>query len=288
MIGRAGRWLIVVVAFAVLSACNSGDTTPDDDNAPILTGFDSMPKELATIELTPTPTPVFAGGQSVDVAQPTPTMGRPAATVTLTPYVGVFLGQPTAEGGQVIPDTAPTPAPLALNPGPGEPSISGQGAPAAVTGGCTTPVAATFANAYNTTVSVQEKLGCPVNAGAAQQLVAQSFEHGYMYWRDTGQIYALADNGQFWQVPDNWNDSLPADDPAFAAPDGRLQPVRGFGLAWRNDAALREALGWGIQAEAPVSSQWQDFERGAMFLGGDNRVYALYMSENRHSGPLAN
>jgi hypothetical protein len=109
-----------------------------------------------------------------------------------------------------------------------------------------------------------------------------------MFWRsDTRQIYALANNSQFWQAADAWNESLPADDPAFAPPNSTiLQPVRGFGYLWRNNPGMRDALGWATMPEAQYNSFWQDFETGAMFVGNNNQVYALFAAEGRHSGPL--
>lgn len=34
-------------------------------------------------------------------------------------------------------------------------------------------------------------------------------------------------------------------DPAFSPPDGRQQPMRGFGKVWREHTDLRDAIGWG-------------------------------------------
>jgi hypothetical protein len=63
--------------------------------------------------------------------------------------------------------------------------------------------------------------------------------------------------------------------------------VRGFGLVWRSNQTIRDALGWGTLAEAPYSGTWQDFERGAMLVGGSGRIYAIYPAEGQHSGPLS-
>lgn len=269
-------WLSLV---AILAAC-SDDATPQGDTDPaILTGFDALPKQIVTIALTPTSTPVIAGGETMVVAQQTPTPGPPRPTATLTPYVGVFLGQPTSESGE----PAPTLAPYSVNAG-GPAANSGGLVPQGSSGGCAYSVVGQFANAYN---GVSERLGCPTNNGTSPLMVTQPFERGNMFWRsDTKQIYALAANGQFWQVPDSWTEGMPTDDPAFAAPGGVLQPVRGFGLVWRTNAALRDALGWATLPEAQYNGAWQDFERGSMFLGDSGRIYALFTAEGQHSGPL--
>ncbi len=272
-------WGMLLAAGALLAACGQ-TTSPQNPDPPILTNFDALPKQLATVVFTPTPTPVLIGGTVIPVAQPSATPAPPTPTLTLTPYVGVFLGEPTSESGE----PASTLAPYVVAPIAGGVPIGV--APGPSTGnGCTIPVASTFANAY---AAVQERLGCPISAGVTvSPMAAQPFERGWMYWRgDTRQIYALAANGQYWQLADTWNEGMPADDPAYSPPPGLVQPVRGFGLVWRSNPPLRDALGWGTAPESPASGFWQSFERGEMLLGSDGHVYALFSAEGQHSGPL--
>ncbi len=284
---RQGLLILVIAASAVLglTACSDEAPAPSGD-PPILVGFDAMPKQLATVVFTATPTPVIAGGETVPITAPTPTPGPPRPTPTMTPYVGIFLGPPTSESGEPAPTLVPY-AFGAVAPAGGAVIASGV-IGAGGTGGCGFSVAAQLANAYNRDAALRERLGCPVSGGALlAPMAAQTFERGLMLWRgDTRQILALAHDGRLWQVADTWNEGMPADDPAFAAPPGVWQPVRGFGLIWRSDAAIRDALGWGTQAEAPAEGFWQDFERGAM-IAVWGQVYALYPAEGRHSGPLA-
>lgn len=269
-----------VVLLIGLAACGDDSNTPPDD-PPILGGVDSLPKQLATIDLTPTATDVIAGVETVNLNQPTPTLGPPLPTATMTPYAGIFMGEPTSENGE---DPIPTLAPYVVNPVIGNPS-SGGGVVGSTGGICTISVMTTFTNAY---AGVQQRLGCPTNGGLSVQLVTQPFERGNMFWRDTKQIYALASNGQMWLVADSWQEGMPADDAAYAnPPGGMMQPVRGFGLVWRSNQAIRDALGWASLPEVPYTSTWQDFERGAMFIGNNNLIYAIYTSEGQHSGPLS-
>jgi hypothetical protein len=285
---NARRLTAILLMLLFLAACGGDKPAPEGD-PPILSGLESLPKQIATIALTETATPVIAGADSVVVAQPTSTAGPPRPTATLTPYVGIFLGAPTLDGSE---DTTPAPtlAPYVINPASGGPVINNGGgfsSPGGNGGTCSVPVADRFADAYNANTTVQQQLGCPVGGGTSTTLVAQPFERGSMYWRETRQIYALANNGQFWQVTDSWQEGMPADDPGLVPPGGLLQPVRGFGLAWRNNQAIRDALGWSTQLETPYNSTWQDFERGALFVGQDNRVYAIFTAEGQHSGPLS-
>ena len=274
----------VLVAVLVLTACGQDNPAPPQ-NAPVLGGFESMPKQLATIVLTETPTPVIAAVETVDVLQPTATSGAPRPTATMTPYVGVFLGEPTTEGG----GPAPTLAPYVVNSGVTSGVVVNSGPVPQSSGACTAQAAAVFANAYNTNATVQSRLGCPISGGASiAGMGAQAFERGNMFWRgDTRQIYALASSGQFWQMADTWSEGMPADDPAYSPPSGLIQPVRGFGLVWRSNAGVRDALGWGTQGETQYDGFWQDFERGAMLLGPNGLAYALFTAESQHSGPLS-
>ena len=278
---RRSVWRLVAGLALLLAACGGENPAPVGD-PPILTGFDSMPKQLATVVLTDTPTPVLAGGETVDLALPTATPEPPRPTATLTPYVGIFLGAPTSDGSGGG-EAPPTLAPFVINPGANSAAIA-SGPIGAGAGACSIAVAASFAGAY--AGNVQQRLGCPVSGGASISVVVQPFERGMMIWRDTRQIYALAQTGQLWQIPDSWEEGMPTDDPGLVPPGGLVQPVRGFGLAWRSNAAVREALGWGTQPETLSSGVWQDFERGAMFTAPDGRIYAIYTAEGQHSGPL--
>jgi hypothetical protein len=289
MIRRMAIGLMLVVILSVLAGCNDSEPAPNPD-PPILGGIESLPKQLATIAITPTPTSVMAGAESMPVAVVTPSPGPPRPTATLTPFVGVFLGEPTSESGEA----PPTLAPFVVNPVPGNtgpvgPSVSSGGVGVSVSNGaCSGAIASVFANAYNSSTTTQERIGCPVGSGAAISMAAQLFERGAMYWRgDTRVIYALANNGQYWQVADSWTEDMPASDGMLVPPEGLLQPVRGFGLAWRNAQAIRDNIGWATAPEYAYQGFWQDFERGAMFVGVGSQVYALFTADGQHSGPLA-
>jgi hypothetical protein len=66
-----------------------------------------------------------------------------------------------------------------------------------------------------------------------------------------------------------------------------IQPVRGFGLVWRSNQPIRDALGWATLSEAQYDGFWQDFERGAMFVGNNGLIYGVYTAEGQNSGPLS-
>lgn len=280
---RYGGWFaLLMVTFLIAGCAEDAPGVPDDP--PVLTGFDTLPKQVATVEMTATPSPVLVGmPRASEIEQPTGTPAPPQPTPTLTPYVGVFLGRPTSESGEALVDDIPTIAPFVVGP-MGSSSVSGLGSEGVTD--CTIQPASVFANAFAADSALQERLGCPVGAGASEQLAAQPFERGTLYWRQNKQIYALANSGQFWQVPDTWQEGMPADDPSFSAPAGLVQPIRGFGLVWRTNQAIRDAVGWGTQSETLTDGFWQDFERGAMLQGLNGQIVAIFPGEGQHSGSL--
>ena len=99
---------------------------------------------------------------------------------------------------------------------------------------------------------------CPAQPAAFSALVVQEFEHGRMLWLEAERrIYILYDNvrGPRYQIrADEWQPGQPESDPALTPPAGLFQPVRGFGVAWRDASApegtrARDYLGWATGPE---------------------------------------
>jgi hypothetical protein len=114
---------------------------------------------------------------------------------------------------------------------------------------------------------------CPLNPPITSQGVFQSFQNGFMVWVGSQDaIYVLySDNVQpRWEVyRDSFEEGMPEDDPAFnSAPAPNLwQPRRGFGMLWRNNAVVRNRIGWGtIVLETPYSVQIQTAADGTIFI----------------------
>ena len=60
-------------------------------------------------------------------------------------------------------------------------------------------------------------------------------------------------------------------------PAGLVEPVRGFGKVWRENPAVRQALGWATAPENGEQAQVVRFERGVMvFRASAGRVHLLY------------
>ncbi len=311
------RYLPLILLLVLLSACATAAPTPNPDG-PILTGFDSLPKALATVPLSPT-IDVLQATPTLDSHQPTATLAPATFTPTPTPYVGNFLGKqtyPAVEGtfqwipthsarvviltaAPVKPGSRPSPAPVAVNvpgtsaPSSVQPTLSGVGSDSPIARNCNVQPAAQFAKAYAQNAAVAARLGCPLTGGYALKLVTEPFQSGVMFWRETKEIYALSNANTFWRVPDAWNDTIPASDPALTPPSGTQQPIRGFGYAWRSNPAIRSGLGWALGGEQLYDGFWQDFEHGSMLTGMNNVVFALTPSDGppvttgQHFGALS-
>jgi hypothetical protein len=95
---------------------------------------------------------------------------------------------------------------------------------------------------------------CPAAPASSSAAAVQHFERGIMIWvEEEGQIYILYDdvNSPGWnRYVDQWNATELEMDPAMTPPDGLFQPIRGFGLVWREESGVRDRLGWAIEQES--------------------------------------
>jgi len=98
---------------------------------------------------------------------------------------------------------------------------------------------------------------CPT-APLVSAAAEQHFEGGTMIWTEAEDaIYVLvgdptgapAGSTHWNRFEDMWDESMPDRDPDLAPPEGRQQPIRGFGLIWREHPEIQEQLGWAIDSE---------------------------------------
>ncbi len=103
---------------------------------------------------------------------------------------------------------------------------------------------------------------CPQPAHYTRMAV-QHFEHGLMIWTEwEDRIRVFYDDSadvhlRSWSMQANqWFAGMPESDPAISAPPGYYQPVRGFGMLWREGShrgrPVRDLLGWAIEPEFAV------------------------------------
>jgi hypothetical protein len=102
---------------------------------------------------------------------------------------------------------------------------------------------------------------CPATAAIFSEGAEQYFENGLMLWvGGEDRIYILFSDGNSpnWTAfSDEWDPGEPDRDPNLSPPPGLFQPVRGFGLAWREQPGVRERLGWATAEEIPYPTAVQ-------------------------------
>lgn len=94
---------------------------------------------------------------------------------------------------------------------------------------------------------------CPAGPPLITDGAEEHFERGTMLWvRAEDRIYVLFSDEQYprWTAyRDEWDEGEPSMDPTIDPPPGLEQPVRGFGLLWRQEPTVRERLGWAVDQE---------------------------------------
>lgn len=103
---------------------------------------------------------------------------------------------------------------------------------------------------------------CPQDAALISTGAEQAFERGVMVWVEgLDGIYVLFDDAIFspkWSFySDEWDEGDPIDDPSIMPPPGFYQPVRGFGLVWREQPNVRDRLGWALAPEVEFETAVQ-------------------------------
>ena len=93
-------------------------------------------------------------------------------------------------------------------------------------------------------------------------IAEQPFENGRMFWIErTDQIWVLTvdeDDNNIWFVrDDNFEEGMPEFDENIEAPEGLLQPIRGFGTLWREDPEIRQAIGWALAPERDMQTRYE-------------------------------
>ena len=142
---------------------------------------------------------------------------------------------------------------------------------------------------------------CPGEPPQYSITVAQRFERGMMLWREQpghydSQIYIFYTDG-VWPEYDSsnelWHPGWPESDPSIIPPSGYYQPVRGFGIMWRERSysglSVRNRLGWAIEeefsvGELPLQCTFEDDRPTECYLvGPENVVYYVFLPENSWS-----
>lgn len=101
----------------------------------------------------------------------------------------------------------------------------------------------------------------------------QRFEGGWMFWlQPNTQIWVLTENDggkNIWSVyEDTFVEGDAESDPQILPPEGRLQPIRGFGKLWRENPEVRLATGWALDVEIGHTTRYEYHHGG--FVNDDN------------------
>ena len=117
----------------------------------------------------------------------------------------------------------------------------------------------------------------PTPVVGAIYVAEQRFERGWMFWlQPNQQIWLLTVNNSdehLWSVyDDDYVDGDIESDPEIVAPEGKQQPIRGFGKLWRENLEVRTALGWALEDELGHTTRYEYHHGGA--LGADNQYIA--------------
>jgi hypothetical protein len=155
---------------------------------------------------------------------------------------------------------SPTPADATLvTPADNEGPIVG----AQPTATLTTSVAPTQAPVATLTPDI-----FPTQTVAQIQVAEQVYENGRMMWvQPVGEIWVMVIEedgvGQWIRYTDTFDEATdPETDPDIVAPEGFIQPERGFGKLWRENPEIRDALGWAITPEFGYISQYEYYPGG--------------------------
>lgn len=107
---------------------------------------------------------------------------------------------------------------------------------------------------------------CPLYGASSTWAAEQAFEHGRMIWLEeiSGENFTTQKillvffaDGKYAQYQDTWTEGQPESDPSLTPPDGKYQPVRGFGKVWRENDSVRNGLGWALAPEQGFDTTWQ-------------------------------
>ena len=117
----------------------------------------------------------------------------------------------------------------------------------------------------------------PTTVVGSIYVAEQRFEGGWMFWlQPNTQIWLLTldDSGEsIWSVyDDSFVQGQAESDPQIAPPEGRFQPIRGFGKLWRENPEVRKILGWALGLEQGHTTRYEYHQGG--YVNQENEYVA--------------
>lgn len=239
------RWIIISLSLLSFlgGACQRREAATEQAR------LNDQPTETATISLT-SPSP-----------PPTPTTAITAAALTtllptFSPTAAILLA-PTSSataGATFTPTALPTEA---LN--------------------CSVLPSGSFLTIWRSDPNLTASLGCPASHHPQVDPVAwdvqtsyQPFERGLMLWSNQlgwypqPVIYVLLADLTYRRFDDTFDPGVDPLSGNATPPPGLFEPAAGFGKVWREQADVREALGWATAGEVSGIGKFQLFAQGDM------------------------
>jgi hypothetical protein len=229
-----------------------------------------MPKLLATVYISPTPNQAeqeATRGASPPTETPPPLVSSPQPT----PYIGVFLGEAQNDDGGPVID------PSLLNNLPTTPTSSFDGS------ACTIPPDAKLGTTWTTDSLAVSRLGCPIEYMASYKGTLRIFERGVMYWRPTGEIWAVSPAaGRYWYAPT----PLPPPPTLAVPPPGLRTPSQNFSAVWSSVPGVQDALGFAQTDEQEADLATQRFSGGTLLLDSSSGQVFVLFGDSTLGGPF--
>jgi hypothetical protein len=232
----------------------------------------------------PTVTPIYITATPRPPVVPIVATETPAATAVLSSTEEISLlptqvivtrtATPTARPPiTMTPTFTPTTTNTPVTPGSvaAFAPVGGFGSGSTGGAGCASVPQGVFGAIYQGDPNLSAALGCPLaNNASSVGSAYQPFQNGLMIWvsslgaQPQPAIYALYNNGTYQRFNDTFQDGVDPASGGASPPGGLLEPVRGFGKVWREQAAVRDTLGWATSGENGGTAQVLMFERGEM------------------------
>ncbi len=283
--GQASAAAILGTLLALgASGCGALRQSPPTTTPILITATPNLPP--IPIVATETPSPSAVMPPTSVVALPTQPALRTATPTPPPPASQTPTFTPTAT------DTPATPGGVYVPVGGVSSGLTFVEGFAAATEGpaCASLPPGVFGTIFESDAALQTDLGCPLAPALSSANSAyQPFQNGLMIWVSTlgaqpqPAIYALHNDGTYQRFADTWVEGVDPNSGGMTAPPGMQEPVRGFGKVWRDNASVRDTLGWALAGEAGGTAQVLMFERGEMVsLSQTGQTYILVSGAPGH------
>lgn len=264
--------------------------TPTDtltpSETPTLTPTGTLPPTL-TPSITPTPSETFTPSpvptETVTVTPSLTITDTPSPTATITPTStpepGTFTSLLELAMQATILPVTPFAAPI-----PGVPTLP----PSNVS--CAHAAPGALGGIVSANPDIGGQLGCPLGQPPTAQAITtayQLFEHGAMVYvaGSPGRIYVLFEDGRLREFRDSWIEGTDPVSGGETPPEGKKEPIRGFGKIWRANADVRAGLGWALIDESGAQASMVTFDRGMLlYLPQRNQTIAIIQSPGATEG----